>query len=124
MAIVTATFVVADKRAAQMELLLRGLSAYIALEAEPHIEVAKEVIPVEALPPVEPEKVTDESQDNAAEAPQEVESGQQGLLRTGNEDGDRQGQEPGEADERDGGECADAAEDGIVAWTPGEGAAA
>lgn len=121
--LIVAKFRVAAKRAAQMEDLLRGLAAHIALEADPEIHSEEEVIPVEAAAVAQPEEVATESQDSAADAPQEV-NGEQELLRSGDEAGDRQGQEPGEADERDGAERADAGEDGLVAGAPGEGAAA
>lgn len=122
--LIVARFRVAAKRAAQMEDLLRGLAAHIALEADPEIHSEEEVIPVEAAAVAQPEEVATESQDSAAEAPQEDESGEQTVLRERDESGDRQGQEPGEADERDGAERADAGEDGLVAGAPGEGAAA
>lgn len=124
MAIVTATFRVANKRAAQMEDLLRGLSAHIALEAVPEINSVEEVIPVEAPAVAEREVEATEPQDNAADAPQEVEGGEQGLLRVGDEARDREGQEPGEALEREGAGGADAGEGGELAGGSGEDAAA
>lgn len=123
--LIVAKFRVAAKRAAQMEDLLRGLAAHIALEAAPEINsVAEEVIPVEAAAVAQPEEVATESKDNAARAPQEDESGKQELLRTGNEDGRREGKEPGEGVERNGAERADADEDGLVAGASGEVATA
>ena len=122
--IVTAKFKVAAKRAAQMEDLLRGLSAHIALEADPEIHSEEEVIPVEAAAVAQPEEVATESQDSAAEAPQEDESGEQGSLRTGHEAGAREGQEAGEGVERDGAAQPDAGEDGGLAGGSGEDAAA
>lgn len=122
MAIVTARFRVHDKRAAQLGDLLRGLSAQVALEGAPEIET--EVIPVEAQAATAPEVVA-EPQDSAADVPQEVQGGEQGLLRAEHEDGTGLGQEGGQGSlGLDSGDGAGGAEDGALAEGSGQDAAA
>jgi hypothetical protein len=82
--IVTARFRVNAKRAAQLEQLLRGLSAHISLESDPEIDIPEEVIPVEA-PPVAEREVATESTNSAASEPQEVASGESELRAEGHE---------------------------------------